>query len=112
MLKPELGTKARFNHERIDELVQNPIRADPRAVYAKSLYLNLSTLSPYVSGPNSVKLATPLRDLESQKIAVDKAYLGTYTIPDGVVVDGDDENNLVANPSVLKYRVQTVVHQT
>lgn len=108
MLKPELGTKARFNHERIDELVQNPIRADPCAVYAKSLYLNLSTLSPYVSGPNSVKLATPLRDLESQKIAVDKAYLGTYTIPD----DGDDENSLVANPSVLKYHVQTVVHQT
>ncbi|KAG6080382.1 mitochondrial Homoaconitase [Claviceps sp. LM220 group G6] len=79
MLKPELGTKARFNHERIDELVQNPIRADPRAVYAKSLYLNLSTLSPYVSGPNSVKLATPLRDLESQKIAIDKAYLVSCT---------------------------------
>ncbi|KAG5936464.1 mitochondrial Homoaconitase [Claviceps sorghi] len=75
MLNPELGAKARFNHERIDQLVQNPIRADPGAVYAKSLYLNLSTLSPYVSGPNSVKLATPLRDLESQKISVDKAYL-------------------------------------
>ncbi|KAG5981012.1 mitochondrial Homoaconitase [Claviceps digitariae] len=72
---PELHDKARFNHERINELVQKPIRADPGAVYAKSLYLNLSTLSPYVSGPNSVKVATPLRDLESQKISVDKAYL-------------------------------------
>ncbi|KAG5991344.1 mitochondrial Homoaconitase [Claviceps pusilla] len=79
MLNPELGAKGRFNHERIDELVQNPIRADPGAVYAKSLYLNLSTLSPYVSGPNSVKLATPLRDLESQKISVDKAYLVSCT---------------------------------
>ncbi|KAG6006963.1 mitochondrial Homoaconitase [Claviceps maximensis] len=79
MLNPGLGSKRRFNHKRIDELIQNPIRADPGAVYAKSLYLNLSTLSPYVSGPNSVKLATPLRDLESQRISVDKAYLVSCT---------------------------------
>ena len=56
----------RFSHARIDELIQNQLVADKGAAYAKSLYLNLSTLSPYVSGPNSVKVATPLKNLEAQ----------------------------------------------
>jgi len=68
-----------FSHERIEELIQNPITADPGATYAKSLYLNLSTLSPFVAGPNSVKVATPLRDLEAQNIKVDKTYLVSCT---------------------------------
>lgn len=37
-----------------------------------------STLQPYVSGPNSVKVANPVRDLEAQSISIDKAYLGIY----------------------------------
>ena len=52
----------RFSHKRIDELFANPISADKDAYYAKNLFLNLSTLSPYVSGPNSVKIATPLKE--------------------------------------------------
>lgn len=53
-------TFQRFSHKRIDDLFKNPIIADKGAKYAKRLFLNLSTLSPYVSGPNSVKIATPL----------------------------------------------------
>lgn len=79
MLNPELGSRARFTHARIDELINNPLTADPGATYAKSLYLNLSTLSPFVAGPNSVKIATPLRDLEAQNIKIDKAYLVSCT---------------------------------
>lgn len=52
----------RFSHKRIDDLFANPISADKDACYAKNLFLNLSTLSPYVSGPNSVKIATPLKE--------------------------------------------------
>lgn len=73
------GKETRFTHERIDELMQNKMVADKGAKYAKSLYLNLSTLSPYVSGPNSVKIATPLNALEQQNIKVDKAYLVSCT---------------------------------
>jgi homoaconitate hydratase len=73
MLNPELTADARFTHDRIAQLAQNRLTADPNATYAKSLYLDLSSLSPMVSGPNSVKVATPLRDLEVQKIAVNKA---------------------------------------
>ena len=48
-------TFQRFTHQRIDDL------------FAKNLYLNLSSLSPYISGPNSVKVATPLAILSHQK---------------------------------------------
>ncbi|KAM4066391.1 aconitase family (aconitate hydratase) domain-containing protein [Hirsutella rhossiliensis] len=79
MLNPDLGAKGRFNHQRLDDLLQNRLSADPGATYAKSLYLNLATLSPFVSGPNSVKVATPLRDLEAQRIPLNKAYLVSCT---------------------------------
>ncbi|KAL2016760.1 hypothetical protein VTK56DRAFT_3108 [Thermocarpiscus australiensis] len=79
MLNPELGARGKFTHAKIDELTNNPLTADPGATYAKSLYLNLSTLSPFVAGPNSVKIATPLKDLEAQDIKIDKAYLVSCT---------------------------------
>ncbi|RSL64810.1 Homoaconitase, mitochondrial [Fusarium duplospermum] len=78
MLNPE-SNQSRFTHKRIDDLVENRLTADEGATYAKELYMNLSTLSPFVAGPNSVKIATPLRDLESQDIPVDKAYLVSCT---------------------------------
>ena len=69
----------RFDHQRLDSLFQNPISADKGAKYAKELFLDLSTLSPYVSGPNSVKLATPLSELQNQAIKIDRAYLVSCT---------------------------------
>lgn len=69
----------RFNHQRIDALLEDPLSADKGAKYAKHITLNLSTLSPYVSGPNSVKVATPLAELEAQNIKVDRAYLVSCT---------------------------------
>ncbi|RBA22830.1 homoaconitase, mitochondrial [Fusarium proliferatum] len=73
------SSKDRINHKRIDELDQNRLSADPGATYAKELYLNLSTLSPIVSGPNSVKVATPLHKLAAENIPVNKAYLVSCT---------------------------------
>ena len=72
-------TADRFNHERLDGLFANPLTADKGAKYAKEYYLDLSTLTPYVSGPNSVKVATPLAELEAQDIAINKAYLVSCT---------------------------------
>jgi homoaconitate hydratase len=72
-------TTDRFNHQRLDEMFADPLNADKGATYAKELYLDLSTLSPYVSGPNSVKVATPLAELEAQNIGVSKAYLVSCT---------------------------------
>lgn len=69
----------RFTHPVLDQLFANPMSADKGAQYSKELFLDLSTLSPYVSGPNSVKVATALKDLEAQNIPVDKAYLVSCT---------------------------------
>lgn len=69
----------RFSHSRLDELFEANLTADKGAQYAKHIYLDLSTLSPYVSGPNSVKVATPLNVLEEQEIKVNKAYLVSCT---------------------------------
>ncbi|EED12510.1 homoaconitase LysF [Talaromyces stipitatus ATCC 10500] len=69
----------RFTHERLEELFANALTADKGAKYAKELFLDLSSLSPYVSGPNSVKVATPISELEAQNIKVNKAYLVSCT---------------------------------
>lgn len=76
---PETSTHERFTHARLNELFASPLTADEGASYAKYLHLDLSTLSPYISGPNSVKVASPLSELETQNIKVDKAYLVSCT---------------------------------
>lgn len=73
--KGEKFVHPRINDETINALIENPVKPSPNATYAKTLTLDLSTLSPHVSGPNSVKVATPLAELESQDIKINKAYL-------------------------------------
>ncbi|CAG8260099.1 unnamed protein product [Penicillium salamii] len=68
-----------FTHAAIEELFANPLKADKGAKYAKELYIDLASLTPYVSGPNSVKVATPLSELEAADIKVNKAYLVSCT---------------------------------
>lgn len=41
--------------------------------------LDLRMLVPHVSGPNSVKVATPLPELEAAKVNISKAYLVSCT---------------------------------
>ncbi|KAB8416329.1 hypothetical protein FH972_024849 [Carpinus fangiana] len=72
-------TQKRFSHKALDALFADKLEADPNARYTKSLFLDLSTVAPVVSGPNSVKVATPVAELEAEKIKVDKAYLVSCT---------------------------------
>ncbi|CCM06433.1 uncharacterized protein FIBRA_08694 [Fibroporia radiculosa] len=69
----------RINRRRLDELRETPLASDPGATYASHLIFDLSTLVPHVSGPNSVKVSTPLPALESQRIGIQKAYLLSCT---------------------------------
>lgn len=73
------STRERINHERIDELLENRLTADSGATYAKELFMNLSTLSPMVAGPNSVRIITPVAKLETEDITVDKCFLLSCT---------------------------------
>ena len=67
------GKHPRINSERIAELERNIPRADADAFYAKELTIDLSTIEPLVSGPNTVKTMIPVSGLNNVKI--NKAYL-------------------------------------
>ncbi|KAK9249478.1 hypothetical protein V1506DRAFT_502728 [Lipomyces tetrasporus] len=76
---------SRVSSDRVEEVADLLQAGDPAlspskdAVYAKHLVLDLSTLSPYVSGPNSVKVVNSLTDLIKQGVAIQKAYLVSCT---------------------------------
>jgi len=65
----------RINEKRIAKLEQEIIIADEGAYYAKTLLLDLGTIQPFVSGPNTVKVVTSVQELKSKAIKIDKAYL-------------------------------------
>lgn len=69
----------RVNETTIQRLRDNRVDSDVDAVYAKHLVLDLASLSPYISGPKSVKVSTPLHDLSNQNIKINKAYLVSCT---------------------------------
>ncbi|KAH9481687.1 mitochondrial Homoaconitase [Psilocybe cubensis] len=76
---PPPPTHPRINGERLQALRANILKSDPGAEYASHLVFNLSTLVPHVSGPNSVKVSTPLPVLEEKRIPIQKAYLVSCT---------------------------------
>jgi homoaconitate hydratase len=51
------------------------MRADPGCVYNTVITLDLSSVRPHVSGPNDVKLATPVDVVAKDRVAINKAYL-------------------------------------
>lgn len=51
------------------------VAPDPGAQYARELTLDLSSVSPYVNGPNSVTTAEPVAAIQTRRIPVHKAYL-------------------------------------
>jgi homoaconitate hydratase len=71
------GEHPRINENRIAELEKElpELLADPDAYYAKELTLDLSTVQPHVSGPNTVKDMTAISDIRSRQVKIQKAYL-------------------------------------
>ncbi|KAF7330338.1 DUF917-domain-containing protein [Mycena venus] len=69
----------RIHRRRLDELRSTNLQSDPDASYSSHLIFDLSTLVPHVSGPNSVKISTPLPILEQSRVAIQKAYLVSCT---------------------------------
>lgn len=69
----------RINETTVNDLKNNQIHPDKDSIYAKHLIIDLSTLSSSISGPNSVKISTPLYDLANQNIPINKAYLVSCT---------------------------------
>jgi homoaconitate hydratase len=69
------GQHPRLNQTRIDLLRKNRPKADSDAFYAKELTLDLGSVQPYVSGPNTVKTMTSIAEMRQKKVAIQKAYL-------------------------------------
>ncbi|MBN2364765.1 MAG: homoaconitase [Calditrichaeota bacterium] len=71
------GKHPRMNRERIRQLEEerDNILADLDAFYLKELVLDLETVQPHVSGPNTVKTISPLSKIRQENVKIDKAYL-------------------------------------
>jgi homoaconitate hydratase len=69
------GKHPRLNEARIDALKSAIPTADSDAFYSKTIVIDLSTIEPYISGPNSVKTMTSISDMRKRNLKVDKAYL-------------------------------------
>jgi homoaconitate hydratase len=54
---------------------EDPPRPDPDASYAARIRLDLSSVTPHVSGPDTVQVMTSVAELERRKIEIQKAYL-------------------------------------
>lgn len=52
-----------------------PLRPDPDAHYAARIRLDLSRVSPHVSGPDSVQVMRSVAEMAADRIAIQKAYL-------------------------------------
>lgn len=71
------GVHPRLNKKKIDLLIseQKALKSDDDAFYSKTISIDLSTITPHVSGPNSVKVMKSVSELGKEKIKIDKAYL-------------------------------------
>jgi homoaconitate hydratase len=70
-----LGPRSRMTTDQIATLFRGLPEADEGAGYAREIRLDLSSVSPYVSGPDTVKVITPIAEMEEKKLAIQKAYL-------------------------------------
>jgi homoaconitate hydratase len=71
------GSHPRVNKKRIAELEKEIffLQADKDAFYSKELTINLNSIEPYVSGPNSVKNMSSVSAISDKQIKIHKAYL-------------------------------------
>jgi homoaconitate hydratase len=65
----------RFAQADIEKWVKTPPQPDPGATYAAKIVLDLTQVSPHVSGPDTVQVMQSLAEMEKKKVAIQKAYL-------------------------------------
>lgn len=65
----------RFTEKDIENWRKSPAMPDPDAIYSARITLDLSQVTPHVSGPDTVQKVHSLAEIEKQKIAIQKAYL-------------------------------------
>ncbi|MGA9529627.1 MAG: homoaconitase [Terriglobales bacterium] len=65
----------RFAEKDIEHWAANPPAPDADASYAARIVLDLSQVTPHISGPDTVQTMQSLAEIEMKKVAIQKAYL-------------------------------------
>jgi homoaconitate hydratase len=65
----------RFSEKDIENWTKNPQGPDANAVYTARIVLDLSQVTPHVSGPDTVQVMSSLAEMERKKLSIQKAYL-------------------------------------
>jgi homoaconitate hydratase len=65
----------RFTEADLTKWANDPIRPDFDAAYAAKITLDLSQITPHVSGPDTVQVMQSVAEMEPRKVAIQKAYL-------------------------------------
>ncbi len=71
----EMGIRDRLTREMVRQWEADPPHADSDAGYAGEIRLDLGSVVPQVSGPDTVFAARAVRSLAAEKVRIDKAYL-------------------------------------
>ncbi len=66
---------SRVTPEELSVWQNRPVAPDEDAEYAARITLDLASVSPHVSGPDTVQVMTSLAELEKKRVAIQKAYL-------------------------------------
>ncbi len=67
--------RERFSEEELRNWREHPPQPDPDADYAARIVLELSQVTPHISGPDTVQVMSSLAEIEKQGVAIHKAYL-------------------------------------
>jgi homoaconitate hydratase len=65
----------RFSETDIEHWTKNPPRPDAGAAYTARIVLDLSQVTPHVSGPDTVQVMSSLAEMEQKRVVIQKAYL-------------------------------------
>ncbi len=69
------GANPRMNIKQIAKLENEVITSDKDAFYPKELIIDLTSIQPSASGPNTVKTMNSISELKNKEIKINKAYL-------------------------------------
>jgi len=75
VMKTRGDARPRLTPQVVKRIDVDALAADRDAVYAKDLDLDLSAVTPYVAGPNEVKVITSLPEMERKNVRIHRAYL-------------------------------------
>ncbi len=72
---PSDADEPRLSADRIDKLKKHNLQADEDAYYSKIITVDMSSITPSVSGPHNVKTLHSAAGIDKENIIINKAYL-------------------------------------